>query len=182
MDSPADPSGLSWLAVRDEVNGVLEGVDRATMGAAVVQFAERHRRWFAHGQGRSGLVAQMAAMRLMHVGFETHVVGEATAPSIAAGDGLLVVSGSGETAATLHLAAVAVEAGAGLLAVTTRADSTLGEMADAVLVVGVPGSRQFGGSLFEQAALLLLDALILDLTSGDPKAYEVMQGRHANLQ
>ena len=38
----------------------------------------------------------MVAMRLMHVGFEAHVVGEATTPSIAEGDRLMVFSGSGE--------------------------------------------------------------------------------------
>jgi 6-phospho-3-hexuloisomerase len=41
---------------------------------------------------------------------------------------------------------------------------------------------QYGGSLFEQSTLLLLDAVILDLTAGDAQAYAVMQARHANLQ
>ena len=108
--APAERGG-SWLAVLDEVTAVLNGVEPASMRAAVHVLADRELRWFAAGQGRSGLVAQMAAMRLMHVGFEAHVVGDATAPSIGAGDGLLVVSGSGETPATLHFARLAVTAG-----------------------------------------------------------------------
>jgi hypothetical protein len=40
------------------------------MRAAVALLANRSRRWYASGQGRSGLVAQMAAMRLMYVGFD----------------------------------------------------------------------------------------------------------------
>jgi hypothetical protein len=44
------------------------------------------------------------------------------------------------------------------------------------------GTGQFGGTLFEQSALLLLDALILDLTARDPQAHSAMQARHANLQ
>jgi 6-phospho-3-hexuloisomerase len=72
------------------------------MRPAAALLANRSRRWYASGQGRSGLVAQMAAMRLMHVGFDAHVVGEATAPAIGSRDGLLVVSGSGETPVTLN--------------------------------------------------------------------------------
>jgi hypothetical protein len=30
--------------------------------------------------------------------------------------------------------------------------------------------------------LLALDALVLDITAGDPRAYALMQTRHANLQ
>jgi 6-phospho-3-hexuloisomerase len=172
----------AWLAVRDEVSGVLSAVSSEQMSGAAALFADRGRRWFCLGQGRSGLVAQMAAMRLMHAGFDVHAVGEATAPSIAADDGLLVVSGSGETPVTLHLAELAVGFGARLMAVTTRADSTLAGLADAVIEVPTAGTRQFGGSLFEQTALLLLDAVILDVTVTDPHANAAMQARHTNLR
>ena len=43
-------------------------------------------------------------------------------------------------------------------------------------------TRQFGGSLFEQSALLLLDAVILDVTARDPEAHAAMHARHTNLQ
>jgi hypothetical protein len=55
-------------------------------------------------------------------------------------------------------------------------------LADAVIEVPTAGTGQLGGSLFEQGALLLLDAVILDLTGGAPQAYAKMQARHANLQ
>ncbi|HWM01484.1 MAG TPA: SIS domain-containing protein [Actinophytocola sp.] len=93
---------------------------------------------FFSGQGRSGLVAHMAAMRLMHVGFNAHAVGEATAPSIAGGDDLVVISGSGETGVTLHSAQLALGLGAHILAVTTRADSTLAQLAEAVTTRSTP--------------------------------------------
>jgi 6-phospho-3-hexuloisomerase len=168
--------------VRDEVAGALAAVSGEQMRAAATLFAERGRRWFFAGQGRSGLVAQMAAMRLMHTGFEAHAVGGVTTPSIGQGDGLVIVSGSGETPVTLHIARLAHGFGARLLAVTTRADSTLAGIAEAVIEVPTHGTRQFGGSLFEQSALLLLDALFLGLTSGDPQAHEAMFARHANLE
>jgi 6-phospho-3-hexuloisomerase len=172
----------AWLVVRDEVCGVLSAVSSEQMSSAAALFTDRGRRWFCSGQGRSGLVARMVAMRLMHIGFDAHAVGDATAPSIGEGDGLVMISGSGETPVTLHLARLARGFGARMLAVTTRADSTLAGLADAVIEVPTAGTSQFGGSLFEQSALLLLDALILDLIAGDPQAYAVMRGRHTNLE
>ena len=172
----------SWLEVCDEVSHVLSAVSRKQMAAAAELFADRGRRWFCSGQGRSGLVAQMIAMRLTHIGFDVHAVGEPTAPSIGEGDGLLIFSATGETAVTVHIARLAKTFGARILAVTTRADSTLAGLADTVIEVPVTRTGQFGGSLFDQSALLLLDAVCLELTAGDPHAYAEMQARHANLQ
>jgi 6-phospho-3-hexuloisomerase len=55
-------------------------------------------------------------------------------------------------------------------------------IADAVVAVPAQNSTQFGGSLFEQASLIVLDAMVLDLTQDDPSAYEVMSRRHTNLE
>jgi 6-phospho-3-hexuloisomerase len=170
------------LAARGEVSGVLSAVSGQQLADAARLLADRGRRWFFCGQGRSGLVAQVVAMRLMHVGYEAHVVGEATTPSIADGDRLMAFSGSGETPVTLHLARLAHELGAQILAVTTRADSTprrpgAGDDRTAHL-----GHTAVGGTLFEQRALLVLDALAMKLTEGDPGSHALMQARHANLQ
>jgi 6-phospho-3-hexuloisomerase len=124
----------------------------------------------------------MVAMRLMHVGFDVHMTGEVTAPAIRAGDSLLMLSASGETPVSVHLARRAADAGAQVLAVSTRDDSSLAAIADTVVAIPAHGSGQFGGSLFEQASLLLLDALMLDLTGAEPAAYEVMSRRHTNLE
>jgi 6-phospho-3-hexuloisomerase len=177
---PLCDAGL--LAVRHEVEGTLSAIPSDQMSRAAALFADRGRRWFCSGQGRSGLVARMAAMRLMHVGFDAHAVGEPTAPAIGEGDGLLVVSGSGETPVTLHVARLARCFGAHVLAVTARADSTLAGLAGDLIEVRTTGTFQFGGTLFEQTALLVIDGLILDLTAGERHAHAEMQARHANLE
>jgi hypothetical protein len=61
-------------------------------------------------------------------------------------------------------------------------DSTLAGLAGAVIEVPTARSVRFGGSVFEQSALLLLDAIVLDLVAEDPQAQAAMQARHANLQ
>jgi 6-phospho-3-hexuloisomerase len=175
--------GLSaWLTVRDEVSVVLSSLSAHQLHTATAVFGDRWRRWFCAGQGRPGLVAQMTAMRLMHLGFTAHVVGEATAPSIGADDGLLMISGSGETPVSLHLARLAHAFGARLVAVTSSANSALADLADVVVDVSAGDTCQFGGTLFGQSALLLLDAMIYQLADGTPQAYTTMKARHTNLQ
>src|SRR5262249_49761484 len=98
--APSQP----WLTVEQEIAERLSRIDAQSFRNLVQAFENRDRRWFFSGQGRSGLVAQMAAMRLMHVGYETHFVGEATAPSVRKGDGLLLVCGSGQTPISLQFA------------------------------------------------------------------------------
>ncbi|MGW4337130.1 6-phospho-3-hexuloisomerase [Rhodococcus koreensis] len=172
----------SLKLVQDEISGTLDLVEQDRLAELTNAFADRTRRWFVSGQGRSRLVAGMAAMRLMHVGFEVHMTGEVTAPSIGEGDFLLMLSASGETPVSVHLAQRAADVGAKVLAITTREDSSLATIADVVVAVPAHHSRQFGGSLFEQASLMLLDALILDLVQDDPTAHEVMSRRHTNLE
>lgn len=167
--------------VADEVARTLEAVHRDAFDALVAELRVPGRTWFCTGQGRSGLVARMVAMRLVHLGRRAHVVGEATAPAIADADALLVLSASGETPLSRHYADTARDVGASVVLVTTRPASPLARTADTVLHVAT-SSSQFGGSLFEQSALLVLDAAVLALDEGDPPTRDAMARRHANLQ
>lgn len=171
-----------WTAAAEEIAGVLAKVNAEDMTPAVSFFDRPSGRWYFTGQGRSGLVGRMAAMRFMHLGHTTHVVGEASAPAVGQGDHVVALSNSGSTAVTLHVARLATKYGADLLAVCSRPDSELARLATATLVVPVTTSAQFGGSLFEQCALILLDALILQLTADDTDSYRRMAERHANLE
>lgn len=46
----------------------------------------------------------------------------------------------------------------------------------------VAASCSTAATLFEQSALLLIDAIVLDLTGGDSGTYAAMKARHTNLQ
>ncbi|MDQ4501278.1 SIS domain-containing protein [Sinomonas sp. ASV322] len=182
MNAQFDAVTTAWNVVGTEVAQALNGIDPAAFQAFCGLFEDRSRRWFFSGQGRSGLVAEMAAMRFMHYGFETHVLGESTAPSVRSGDGLLLVSNSGKTPVTSSFARIARAEGATIAVVTSNAASPLAEAADAAIELRSQGSGQFAGSLFEQGALLLLDAVVLDITGGDPATYARMAARHTNMQ
>ena len=181
MSTP-EPSTTAIDVVAAEVTRTLAGVDRVAFDHFVTELGVPDRTWFCTGQGRSGLVARMAAMRLMHLGHRSHVVGESTAPAITGGDALLVLSASGTTPVTLHLAETAAEVGAVVVLVTAGAQSPLRRLAHATLELPAPASTQFGGSLFEQTALLVLDAATLALDAGDQRTRDAMHTRHANLQ
>jgi 6-phospho-3-hexuloisomerase len=182
MDQGATAQPGAWLAVRREIAETLDRVDAQALQRFVDIFRDERRRWFFSGQGRSGLVAEMAAMRFMHMGRPAHFVGEATAPSIRAGDGLCLVSGSGETPVTVHFARIAKGEGAQIALLTREHNSALAKLADCILRAPVETTRQFGGSLFEQTSLILLDAIVLDLMQAVPDPHQTMLGRHTNLQ
>lgn len=143
---------------------------------------EPKRRWFFTGQGRSGLVAAMIAMRFMHVGRESYVVGDPTTPALRADDGLLIVSGSGSTRTSVAQAARARDEGARIASVTCTLESPLAQLSEVVLRVPVVSSEQLGGNLFDQTALILLDSLVNTLGRSLDDAGALLRRRHANLQ
>ncbi|MGO3884747.1 MAG: 6-phospho-3-hexuloisomerase [Mycetocola sp.] len=142
------------------------------------------------GQGRSGLVLRMFAMRLMHLGTDAYVVGESTTPAIRSGDLLIAASGSGSTPTIVRAAHTAREVGAHVAVLSTRAESALADHADAVLVIpaaaktehGSQLSAQYSGSLFEQSLLLVSDALFQLLWRRQGTPAEELWTRHANLE
>ena len=72
----------TWHALYGRVADFNARIEENVGGIRVVQaFADPGQRWFFSGQGRSGLSAQMAAMRFMHIGRTVHFVGEVSAPS-----------------------------------------------------------------------------------------------------
>lgn len=168
---------------------VILAADPAPFTAALdrVRAAERV---FVLGAGRSGLALRMTAMRLMHLGLTVHVVGETTAPAITRGDVLLVASGSGTTTGIVRAATTAVSVGAGVVAITTDADSPLAELASSTILIpaaqktdhGGTVSLQYSGSLFEQTLMLLGDALFHALWQSTGVSAEELWPRHANLE
>ena len=81
---------------------------------------------FVTGAGRSGLAAKAFAMRLMHLGLSSYVVGETISPAINAEDCIIAISGSGETNTIVSAARIAKNRGSKVLAVTSYPKSTLG--------------------------------------------------------
>jgi 6-phospho-3-hexuloisomerase len=172
-----------------ELDRVLLQVDAAAL-AALLEILLSSRRIFVHAAGRSALALRMSAMRWMHIGLSVHVVGDATTPAIAAGDVLVLASGSGRTAGVVRAAEQARGAGARIAAVTADADSVLAKFGDSHLLIPAAtkqdGDRsrsvQYAGSLFEQAVLLIFDIAFEALWKGNSLDAAELWQRHANLE
>ena len=147
---------------------------------------------FVAGAGRSGLAMKSFAMRLMHMGFDTYVVGETVTSSITDKDVLLIGSGSGSTGSLVVNANKAETIGATICLITIDENSPIAQVAEVVFTIPAPSpkvNRDFGfrsvqpmGSLFEQSLLLTLDAMVLLLMEKTGKTPESMFTRHANLE
>jgi 6-phospho-3-hexuloisomerase len=171
-----------------EVGGVLEGVEPQA-AARLVEAVVAARRIYVAGEGRSGLIARTFAMRLVHLGLAAYVCGETITPAIGAGDLCVACSGSGQTPITCHRAGQSRQAGARVVAVAAAPGSPLGRDADVEVILPAPtkvspkpASRQFGATLFEQALLLFLDAIVLLLQERKGASPESMFAKHTNLE
>lgn len=146
---------------------------------------------FVAGAGRSGFMAKSFAMRMMHMGIDSYVIGETVTPNFEKEDILIIGSGSGETKSLVSMAEKAKSIGGKIATVTIFPDSTIGQLAD--ITIKLPGSPkdqsegdyktiQPMGSLFEQTLLLFYDAVILRFMEKKRLDTNKMYGRHANLE
>jgi 6-phospho-3-hexuloisomerase len=171
-----------------EVGNVLAQVQDTEVEQLVGELLKT-KRVFVTGEGRSGLVGKCFAMRLMHIGLPVYVVGEVVTPAIGPGDLLVAVSGSGATPVTLTIVQRAMAAGARGFLVSSKRDSPIGVQVRNVLVI--PGkttadedeslSIQPMGSLADQSAHLLLDAVIVLLMDRLGVKEAETKVRHTNL-
>ncbi|MDB5151679.1 MAG: 6-phospho 3-hexuloisomerase [Mucilaginibacter sp.] len=145
---------------------------------------------FLIASGRSGFSMRSAAMRLMHLGLKAYFVGDTTTPAIQPGDLLLAASGSGTTSTIVRAAEKAKQAGAKVIAITAGSTSTLTQLSDHHIQIpaaekqdlGGSKSKQYAGSLFEQALLLVTDAIFQTLWAIDGTPAGELWKRHANME
>jgi len=146
---------------------------------------ETAQRVFMYGVGRSGLVARMFGMRLVHLGRDATIVGDTTTPAIRGGDLLVICSRTGQSPVLHHAVDLAHKEGAQVLAVVGMPETPLAADADLVLRLPLDSARgqpsQPMGSLFEQALHLYLDTVVLALMTELRRTAEDMERIHSNL-
>ena len=197
-------------ALRRAAQEILEGARKAieeldpeqveALVDLLVRAKHEGRKVFVVGMGRSGFVGRAFALRLMNMSYNVYVVGETITPPAGPGDILIAISGSGETLGTVTAARAAREAGAMVVAITSHPDSELGRMAD--LVVVVKGRTKIAkrkdyiarqmrgemeplsplGTMFENACMVFLDSLIVELMARLGLTEEDIRRGHPNLE
>ncbi len=179
-----------FRSILEELDAVLGRVESAEVDRLASSLLKAET-VFLYGQGRTGQITRMFAVRLMHLGLKAHFVGETTTPPISGRDLCLVNSGTGRTRFVYHVAAAAKEAGATLATITAHPEARIGQMADIVVTVPAPTkgelpgrkrSKQPPGSLFEQAALLVMEACVMALMERLKITTRQLAERHANIE
>ncbi|RNI14085.1 6-phospho-3-hexuloisomerase [Methanohalophilus sp. RSK] len=189
---------LSMELMADHIKNIAQRLDTESIKKTIDYIMDAGS-IFIMGAGRSGLVGKAFAMRLMHLGFTSYVVGESTTPSVHKNDVIIAISGSGETRSVSDLGRIAKDIGATLITVTSNKDSTLGHISDATLEIQGRSKDDAGGYLerhmrgeyshltplgtsFEISSLVFLDALVAELIFITGASEADLKSRHAKLE
>ncbi len=172
--------------VLNKISNIL-GVTDDSHETKLIAMCDTANRIFVSGAGRSKLVGNFLAMRLMHSGYDVSVQGEIVTPSIRTGDLLVVISGSGETAQLVSFTKKAQSVGAKTVLICSKSSSTIGDLADTVIRIGADGSFDATkgmpmGTMFELSTLIFLEALISRLIHEKDISEQQMRARHANME
>lgn len=153
---------------------------------------EHASRVFVYGAGRSGLVARAFAIRLMHLGYSTYVIGETITAPVQKGDVVVLVSSSGETYPVVMTSEIAHNLAADVISITANARSRVAKHGNVVVTVdseseAVRSDPQRArlaplNTLFEAATWMFLDGLVAELMERLGQTETAMRKRHATLE
>lgn len=189
------------MLMASKIRSIAHSLSDADVEAFLAEILKA-RRIYVMGAGRSGLVAKGFAMRLMHLGLQSYVVGETITPALQKGDLVIVFSGSGRTKTVADIAETGKEIGAHICLITSNADSRIGKIADCRVIIEnqrddvrddaaefeirqvLGDHKSFAplGTLFETASMIFSDAVIsrlMEITKTDESA---LKNRHANIE
>lgn len=181
------------MPLGDSIRFILDATDGAIQGAEgdVEKFLdalEPAHRVFLYGRGRSGFVARAFAVRLMHLGYQTFVVGETITAPVQKDDVVICVSGSGTTYPVVMTAELGRRIGAKVVAVTADPNSEVANLSHVVVPLvpkdsnGERPAKAPLGTLFETAAWLFFDGVVALLMERLGATEEEMRQRHATLE
>jgi len=173
--------------IQRKIKDILDNVSQNDIDKVKKLFFKSNR-IFVYGAGRSGLVAKAFAIRLVHLGFQTFVIGETITAPVQKGDLVIIISGSGETIPAVMTAEIACNLDAYVVSITAKKKSEIAKFADVTLFISATCDelerKKFAplGTLFEASVWILLDGFIADLLDSKNETEEKMRSRHATLE
>lgn len=173
--------------VLGETKRLIAKTDADRVEALLAALAQAQR-VFVYGAGRSGLVARAFAIRLLHLGYQTYVIGETISAPVQRKDLMLLISGTGETYPVAMSAEIARNIGATVASITANPHSKVAQFSDIVVEVPVGagnGKRQNVaplGTLFETTTWVFLDGVVAELMRRRHQDETMMRQRHATME
>lgn len=151
----------------------------------LIDYILSSRRIFIYGSGRSGLIGQLFAVRLVQLGFDVHFVGEMTTPIITKDDLTVLISNTGKTSSVVQTAEIARNVvGGKVVSITGRRKCNLAKTSDLTIVLEVTENEETKrmaplGTVFEDSAHIFFECVVCDIMSRQNITEEEMRGRHA---
>lgn len=178
---PEIPDALEAMVTR--CTEVVRNVD-ADVRMDLMRSIMDSKKIFIYGSGRSGLIGQLFAVRLVQLGYDVHFVGEMTTPIIGAKDLTILVSNTGRTSSVVQTAVIARRLESHVVCLTSNADSELAKNSDSIILLDIPDDPAMSnvaplGTIFEDSAHLFFESLIPDLMRMGDATEEEMRNRHA---
>ena len=164
------------------IHGSAESVDADSL-CDLVDLILSKKTIFIYGSGRSGLVGQYFAVRLVQLGLDVHFVGDMTTPIIGKDDLTLLISNTGETMSAVQTANISRRLGSHVVSVTAMKNSKLAHASNSIIYLNAPkatdGSILPLGTHFEDAAILMFDAIVPELMKRLCQSEDDMRKKHA---
>ncbi len=166
-----------------EVQEALDKVDQVKVGE-FVDLIISSKKIFIYGVGRSGLVGQSFAVRLVQLGMDVHFVGDMATPIVEQGNLVILISNTGETMSAVQTANIVGRIGARIVSVTSSMHSKLGSISDIVIEISHNKDEQRRklaplGTIFEVSTSILLDSLVPVLMQRLGQTESSLRKRHA---
>jgi len=173
--------------IQHKINDILRVISPEDLTRIIKLFFDANR-IFVYGAGRSGLVSKAFAIRLVHLGFQTFVIGETIGAPVKKEDMVIIVSGSGETIPAVMTAEIAHNIGAKVVVLTSKRKSRITKFADISIILSAeckePERKILAplGTLFEASAWIFLDGIVSKLMENKGETEASMHSRHATLE
>ena len=169
---------ISYEKIVDEINSV----EYTANIKSIVNLISTSKTIFTLGNGRSGLISKAFANRLLHLGFNSHSIGEITCPKVKENDLLVVCSKTLNNDNIINNIKQAKNYNAKVLIITSDGYKKACKYADEVVYVNCSNTSQPMGTLFEQSSLIMLDSLVLDIMNYKKYNNSVLSNNHANIE
>ncbi|MCG7845319.1 MAG: SIS domain-containing protein [Methanomassiliicoccales archaeon] len=171
------------IYILEEVKRTIERVDEALISEIVDKLASSPK-IFIYGVGRSGLVGEAFAARLVQIGLNVHFIGDTTTPIVEKGDLVFIISNTGETMSAVQTANIVRRIGAKVISITGSSHSKLGIASNIVLELVQPRDEQKKkmaplGTIFELSSMVMLDSMVPLLMNRLQQDESSLRRRHA---
>ncbi len=172
--------------ILDEIEFTLSNKKQKNLNR-LFKLIKKNKRIFLTGGGRSGLIAEMFAMRLMQLGLRSYIIGGSTTPSLKKGDLVIAISGSGKTNFTKRIIENAKTSKAKAIVITADKNSPIARKANIKIVLKAKTksnstkSIQPLGSLFENSAHIFLESVVLLLKEKLKITEKEMKKNHSKI-